>query len=86
MHKNFVLRTILEYKKIGFHVRIVYTVNDLGTQGTVNILYGTTRYVWLLGRVRGRPSKRFYKNSGYWIKKINKSINPTDRPFAKLAM
>ena len=41
MHKNFVLRTILEYKKIGFHVRIVYTVNDLGPQGTVNILYGT---------------------------------------------
>ena len=25
MHKNFVLRTILEYKKIGFHVRIVYS-------------------------------------------------------------
>jgi hypothetical protein len=53
LHKNFVLRTILEYKKIGFHVRIVYTVNDLGLQGTVNVLYGTTRYVWLLGRVWG---------------------------------
>ena len=25
MHKNFVLRTILEYKKIGFYVRIVYS-------------------------------------------------------------